>query len=368
LKASGGSLASPWKRLLTRCAALVTQLEASARRSRGLRSSSTRSRLRGPFSATGARLQCGEDPGTSEWGPEEVPQWLLGLATDLEEDENAQGSCLSPLLHAHRRSASTGYQGMCEDLTAFIVTPPHGTFLSCGPHLSITLRAAVRVSMLAPQELQLQAGGRIVVTQRIPPEEWLMSGADPEDDVFPIEAVVPVTSIAWEGDAPVVLKVKLVGEGDTVLAASEIVLEVHSGDKGGRCKHKAPTRVPPRLEVGKPQVQGSQEKQRAWFGEVVGLQGGGEGYNAVERRVWSQHGEDGVVLAILEDIQLGVDERVYVEIGTEDGTQCNSRVLREGLAGKEWRGFMFDNTYENASIGLIKETITPGATILTPSA
>lgn len=40
--------------------------------------------------------------------------------------------------------------------------------------------------------------------------------------------------------------------------------------------------------------------------------------------------------------------RFYVEAGVEDGTECNSRILRE----QGWTGIMFDSGYSNPSINL----------------
>ncbi len=39
--------------------------------------------------------------------------------------------------------------------------------------------------------------------------------------------------------------------------------------------------------------------------------------------------------------------RFYVEIGSSDGGECNSRVLRE----EGWKGVLFDDRFEDASIG-----------------
>jgi hypothetical protein len=62
-----------------------------------------------------------------------------------------------------------------------------------------------------------------------------------------------------------------------------------------------------------------------------------------EDQIYSQNGEDGILLRILEilgllpgstvqDITTGEGGRrggYYVEFGVEDGTQCNTRILRE---------------------------------------
>lgn len=72
----------------------------------------------------------------------------------------------------------------------------------------------------------------------------------------------------------------------------------------------------------------------------------------IEWRRYSQNGEDGV-LAHLFDL-IGATSRQYVEIGCEDGTECNTRLLRES----GWNGWMFDAEHERADIGLFKAMIT----------
>jgi FkbM family methyltransferase len=71
-----------------------------------------------------------------------------------------------------------------------------------------------------------------------------------------------------------------------------------------------------------------------------------------ERRKYSQNGEDGVLQSLFSAI--GTTDRQYVEIGCEDGAECNTRALRE--AG--WRGWMFDAANENRHIGLTKTFVT----------
>ena len=48
----------------------------------------------------------------------------------------------------------------------------------------------------------------------------------------------------------------------------------------------------------------------------------------------------------------------YVEFGTEDGTECNTRLLRERHG---WHGLLMDGGHENATIGLRKEWISAEA-------
>lgn len=73
-----------------------------------------------------------------------------------------------------------------------------------------------------------------------------------------------------------------------------------------------------------------------------------------ELSVHSQNGEDGVLLGIL--LNIGSSSHYYVEFGTQDGSQCNTRVLREDLG---WRGTLMDGSYKRPEIGLHREIVTP---------
>ncbi len=73
-----------------------------------------------------------------------------------------------------------------------------------------------------------------------------------------------------------------------------------------------------------------------------------------ERKVFSQHGEDGVLLELVRRCYDDPTNKYYVEFGVETGMECNSRVLREQLG---WKGLMMDGGNENLSIGLQKEFI-----------
>lgn len=57
----------------------------------------------------------------------------------------------------------------------------------------------------------------------------------------------------------------------------------------------------------------------------------------VEARVFSQNGEDGIILHLLSLI--GVRDRRFVEIGVEDGRECNTANLALNFG---WRGVMID--------------------------
>ena len=75
-----------------------------------------------------------------------------------------------------------------------------------------------------------------------------------------------------------------------------------------------------------------------------------------EKRYFSQHAEDGITLELVRLLrQPAFGVGLYVEIGTEDGRECNTRVLREHLG---WTGLMLDGSYDNPSIGLHKEFLT----------
>ena len=59
---------------------------------------------------------------------------------------------------------------------------------------------------------------------------------------------------------------------------------------------------------------------------------------AVEARVFSQNGEDGIILHLFS--RIGVTDRRFVEIGVEDGRECNTANLAINLG---WRGLMLDH-------------------------
>lgn len=71
-----------------------------------------------------------------------------------------------------------------------------------------------------------------------------------------------------------------------------------------------------------------------------------------ERKVFSQNGEDGILAAIFRTI--GDGAATFVEVGCEDGRECNTRLLRES----GWKGWMFDACHENATINLHRTFVT----------
>merc|ERR1740123_640855 len=73
-----------------------------------------------------------------------------------------------------------------------------------------------------------------------------------------------------------------------------------------------------------------------------------------ERKVYSQNGEDGIIEAIF--MQIGVTDKYYVEFGTQDGSEINTRNLRENYG---WNGLLMDGSHENETINLHKEWLLP---------
>lgn len=74
-----------------------------------------------------------------------------------------------------------------------------------------------------------------------------------------------------------------------------------------------------------------------------------------EKKIFSQHGEDGVTEKIIELLYDNNDNKYYVEFGVENGMECNTRVLREI---HNWKGLMMDGSNQNDTINLQKEFIT----------
>lgn len=73
----------------------------------------------------------------------------------------------------------------------------------------------------------------------------------------------------------------------------------------------------------------------------------------IERREFSQNGEDGIIEAIIG--MIGITNRYCVEFGVEDGMECNVRYL---LKKRGWTGLLMDGGHEDPHINLHREFIT----------
>ena len=73
-----------------------------------------------------------------------------------------------------------------------------------------------------------------------------------------------------------------------------------------------------------------------------------------EKKIYSQNNEDGVILKLLEFLNIEKNG-FYVEFGTEQGLECNTRNLRENYG---WKGLLMDGSNQNLDINLHKETIS----------
>lgn len=72
-----------------------------------------------------------------------------------------------------------------------------------------------------------------------------------------------------------------------------------------------------------------------------------------ENKIFSQNGEDGITLEIIK--RLNIKNGYYVEFGTQNGSECNTRILREK---HNWTGLLMDGSHQNNTINLQKEFIT----------
>ena len=72
-----------------------------------------------------------------------------------------------------------------------------------------------------------------------------------------------------------------------------------------------------------------------------------------EKKIYSQNGEDGITLEIIK--RLNIENGFYVEFGTQNGSECNTRILREKY---NWEGLLMDGSHKNDNINLKKEFIT----------
>ena len=71
-----------------------------------------------------------------------------------------------------------------------------------------------------------------------------------------------------------------------------------------------------------------------------------------EKKIFSQNGEDGIIDSIFS--QIGWTDTFFVEFGTENGSETNTRNLRENYG---WNGLLMDGSHQNDSINLHKEFI-----------
>ena len=71
-----------------------------------------------------------------------------------------------------------------------------------------------------------------------------------------------------------------------------------------------------------------------------------------ENTIYSESGEDGILSELFRIY--GTTNKYYVEFGAEDGSQCNTRALRE----TGFDGILMDMNYSNPAIHLYQETIT----------
>ena len=72
-----------------------------------------------------------------------------------------------------------------------------------------------------------------------------------------------------------------------------------------------------------------------------------------EKQIFSQNGEDGITMEIIN--RLNITDGFYVEVGVQNGNECNTRILREMY---NWHGLMMDSSNENIDRNLRKEFIT----------
>jgi hypothetical protein len=73
-----------------------------------------------------------------------------------------------------------------------------------------------------------------------------------------------------------------------------------------------------------------------------------------ERRLYSQNGEDGILQKLIRLLYQDYTSKYYVEFGVENGSECNTRLLRE-LCG--WTGLQMDGGNEQLHINLRQEKV-----------
>ena len=63
-----------------------------------------------------------------------------------------------------------------------------------------------------------------------------------------------------------------------------------------------------------------------------------------EEKIYSQNGEDGIVMKLIENLYDKDFKGNFVEFGVESGIECNTRILRENY---KWSGLQMDGMHEN---------------------
>jgi len=70
-----------------------------------------------------------------------------------------------------------------------------------------------------------------------------------------------------------------------------------------------------------------------------------------EFKLYSQNGEDGIITKLIDLIyENNKYNKYYVEFGVENGSECNTRILREQY---NWSGLQMDGSNENEFINKI---------------
>ena len=72
-----------------------------------------------------------------------------------------------------------------------------------------------------------------------------------------------------------------------------------------------------------------------------------------EKTIYSESGEDGILFELFSTF--GVTNKFYLEFGAENGSQCNTRALKQ--YGK-FNGILFDMNYEDKKNNLFRHTVT----------
>lgn len=84
---------------------------------------------------------------------------------------------------------------------------------------------------------------------------------------------------------------------------------------------------------------------RERYGNLSAIKNTGTEINKHELKVYSQHGEDGILAYIFSKIQPRTFR--FVEFGTEQGMECNTANLSINFG---WRGLLMDGSNENVAI------------------